>query len=583
MNRLWRYQDFVKHLSHENTLVRRWAFHAVENRYQNRYTDEVSRLINDKDEYLASAAPLYLAEHCAVRHAPAILECFKKTGGNVSSNCASALGRMKYEPALEEIVNSISNSINSESLYGVFEYLGSIQNENSRETLLSVAMQVQDPLMRSRAFANLLQHNHPEAVKEILLDILESVKQNQSVDGHQIKGMVDFWDADVYFNSLTMSAWDANIVNEPKSVLHEFLMINPHIPLENHKVDVLIKILEKVQYHDLVTILMFEVKKMLKHRYPDNNYYEESREFFVKDTMAVILLKELSRQPSVWKKLKKEKTSQVDILISFVLSVYFSVLERGLHLPALFQEAGLKDLFMSVKKAGPGLPEVICRKIAELAPVYALKNALSEKPDTWGDTWIVRIMGRIGSREFLPDLLRVLYYSDGLSYIYESSLRSIITMDESADESKIRVLQNHSVDEPDSFYMMEHLSFAEIFDLALQKWEGVDKWVYSYGNFASCLMGIGDKRGIEKLQEIYVQEDDADGFIGDALECLSTVHGVVIPQLDEIHKKREEKTEKRETPISWSDEIYDDMEKTDHMKNIIPFKTDSPEADGNKP
>ena len=77
MNKLWNYQDYVRHLSHHNRLVRRRAFEALETRYANRYTDEVSKLIGDEDEHLACAAPKYLSMHGAVQHAPAILDSFK--------------------------------------------------------------------------------------------------------------------------------------------------------------------------------------------------------------------------------------------------------------------------------------------------------------------------------------------------------------------------------------------------------------------------------------------------------------------------------------------------------------------------
>ena len=126
MHILWTYEDYVKHLSHKNSLVRRWAFDAITNRYPNKYIDEVSRLIGDEDSLLACAAPEYLAKHNAVEHAPHILESFKNGKGSVSSSCATALARMKYEPALEDIIDSLSSNIHSDSLFGIFDYLGSV-------------------------------------------------------------------------------------------------------------------------------------------------------------------------------------------------------------------------------------------------------------------------------------------------------------------------------------------------------------------------------------------------------------------------------------------------------------------------
>jgi len=51
MDRLWKYEDYVTFLSHGNSLVREWAFDALEKQYPNRYTDEVSRLISDEDSH----------------------------------------------------------------------------------------------------------------------------------------------------------------------------------------------------------------------------------------------------------------------------------------------------------------------------------------------------------------------------------------------------------------------------------------------------------------------------------------------------------------------------------------------------
>ena len=117
MHILWTYEDYVKHLSHKNSLVRRWAFDAITNRYPNKYSDEVSRLIGDEDNLLACAATEYLAKHNAVEHAPHILESFKNGKGSVSSSCATALARMKYESALEDIIDSLSSNIHSDSLF----------------------------------------------------------------------------------------------------------------------------------------------------------------------------------------------------------------------------------------------------------------------------------------------------------------------------------------------------------------------------------------------------------------------------------------------------------------------------------
>jgi HEAT repeat protein len=108
MNRLWGFEDYINHLSHQNKIVRRWAFSALENHYSNRFTDGVCNLIGDEDEHLACASPRYLAKFGAVQHAPLILESFKKGEGSVPGNCAAALGNMHYDPALDVMLEYFS-------------------------------------------------------------------------------------------------------------------------------------------------------------------------------------------------------------------------------------------------------------------------------------------------------------------------------------------------------------------------------------------------------------------------------------------------------------------------------------------
>jgi hypothetical protein len=73
MNRIWSYQDYIKHLSHSSSLVRTWAFKKITEQYPRHFSLEVGMLIGDPDEFLACRAPKYLAEHGAEEFAPAFL------------------------------------------------------------------------------------------------------------------------------------------------------------------------------------------------------------------------------------------------------------------------------------------------------------------------------------------------------------------------------------------------------------------------------------------------------------------------------------------------------------------------------
>ena len=108
MQKLWEFEDYVGYLKHANSSVRNWAFDAVENHFPSRFAAEVAGLIGDENEHLACMAPRYLAEHHAVQFAPKILESFNRDRGNVPGNCAVALGRLRYEPALTDILSRLS-------------------------------------------------------------------------------------------------------------------------------------------------------------------------------------------------------------------------------------------------------------------------------------------------------------------------------------------------------------------------------------------------------------------------------------------------------------------------------------------
>ena len=90
------------------------------------------------------------------------------------------------------------------------------------------------------------------------------------------------------------------------------------------------------------------------------------------------------------------------------------------------------------------------------------------------------------------------------------------------------------------------------------------------------------KRGIEKLQKIYAL-GNTEGFIGDALECLSIIHNVSIPELPDIYKKREEEEKRRKRESEEFEEIFQDIGNIKNRGNIIPFKREVPKTGRNEP
>lgn len=583
MDRLWNYEDYVTFLSHGNSLVREWAFDALEKQYPNRYTDEVSILISDEDSHLACAAPKYLAEHKAVQHAPAILNSFLNDSGNIPSNCVQALSKMKYEPALDTIIESLSNDARENSLLGIFDYLGSIYNDAARETLISAVKQINDPVLHGYAVYNLLKHDHQEDISWIIDIILTSVKKGNGLELFRIDIFANYWGAGDYFNDLTDTLGNKSIIPDPAKAFDSFFNKNDHLSVEQGVKDTISLLIKKSQYHDLITTLIFEARNTIQKRYPEEAVPDEVIKLFNIDSAGIFLFKALSRQPSLWDKLKVSKNSnEIESLVCFVLSVYFSIVERNAYVKALLPDAQLADLIWAIQNSGPKLPEELSQKIVNLAPVSELKAALSDDLNTWGDIKIVKLMRRIGKKEFVPDLIRVLNDADSLDYIHGYAITALNAIDESADELILNAAQNNEIKEWELVSILEYLPYPESFDLIMEKRNDENSEMDSDEMFAYCLRGIGDPRGISVLQDIYNNENNAD-YIGEPLECLSILHNVDIPELPGIREKRKENKKQQELRAKELNDIFSGMKNSKNKGKAISFQRETQKIGRNAP
>jgi len=586
MNKLWDYKDYVIHLSHENRLVRRWVFSALENRFLNRYADQVCSLISDEDEHLACAAPRYLALHEAVQHAPAILESFKSGQGIIPSNCASALAKMYYEPAIDVMLEHFINPGSAETFLGILDYLGKIHREKCRDALKPAVIQTKDTFLLGSAMANLLRHHNPEDVKLVLDKYFESGDRNNRND-MLLNNISSPLGGGSYFRDLTEFGQN-NILVKPVETIDGLTLKNSHIKMDEILRENMIMSLENGQYEDFVTMIMFDSRNIVNERYPKNNCPDCLSELFGQDTMCISLLEDLSKRSNVWKQVKHSKELGTK-LVSLIISAYFAIKEREAYQKALYPEAGVEELIQAVKNTGSILPMQIQKKIKELSPISELKANLTTDLMTWGDIWTVRIMGQIGNKDFAPELIRVLRNTDSMDYIYSDALRAINTLDESADESILNAIKNQELGDWESFPILEHLPYSEAYDLALHKWEDEsDDNMDSYEIFSYCLRGIGDPRGIEKLQDVYANENDAT-YIGNALECLSMINNVDIPEVPDILKKRIEQEEKQKVREKELNELaynYKEKKEQGMLENngkVVPFKRDTPKVGRNAP
>jgi HEAT repeat protein len=586
MNKLWKYEDYVNHLSHENGLVRRWAFDALENRYLNRYTDQAADLINDENEYFVCAVLRYLSFHQAVQHAPAILERFKSAQGTIASNCAITLAKMHYEPAMEVMLEKFGTPDDSETFFGILNYLGNMRTEECRAALKSAVIQVQDTIVLGSAIANLLHHYNPEDIN-LIMDMFFNSGERHNRNETPLKNILSPLGGGSYFRDLTDFGKN-EILSKPAKTIENLVLKNSHITIDETLRGNLISLLKKRQYKDFATAIMFDARNIINARYCENDNSDCLKECFEQDTMCLHLLEDLSKRSPVWKQDKSSNAYASD-LISFIISAYFAIKERSAYIKALYPEACVEEHIQALQNSGPSLPKQIQNKIKALSPISELKKSLSKDLVTWGDIWTVKLMGMIGSKEFVPDLIRVLRDTDSLDYICDDALRSINTLEESADESLLTAIKSGELEDWASFAILEHLPYTEAYELALNKWENPsENGMDSYELFSRCLRGIGNRQGIKKLQDVYANENDA-GYIGDTLECLSKIHRVDIPEIPDIIERRKERDARQKARMKELNDLvkyYDIQNKeggTENTGSVVPFKRKSVKIGRNQP
>jgi hypothetical protein len=590
MNKLWRYEDYVNHLSHENGMVRRWAFDALETRYLNRYTEQAADLINDEETYFVCAVLRYLSFHQANQHAPAILERFKRAQGVIAGNCASALAKLQYEPAMEVMLQRFSTTEDPETFLGILEYLGNIPDEKCRTALREAVGQMQDTMVLRSATANLLHHFNTEDLNLVMERFFTAGGSYDRFDT-PLKHILSPLGGGAYFGDFTEFGHN-EILSNPSETVDSFVLRNSHITIDETLRENLITLLETRRYQDFSTAIMFDARNMVHARYPQKDIPDDLKGLSGQDTMCLHLLELLSKHGMIWKQAVSSNDFASD-LIAFILSAYFAIEERSAYARALSPEAGVEELIQALQGSGPNLPVQIQNKIKVLSPITEVKRSLSNDLSTWGDIWTVKLMGMIGSKEFVPDLIRVLRNADGLDYIYDDALKAMTALDESADESILTSLKNGELDDWASFAILEHLPYPESYELAVNLWENPsEKGMDSYELFSRCLRGIGDRQGIQKLQDVYANENDA-GYIGDSLECLSKIHGVDIPELPDIIKKRKKKAEKLKARMNQLNDPVNNPAKNhpaikeqgmmESAANVVPFKRESRKIGRNEP
>jgi len=537
MQRLWNYEDFVKRLAHPDSLVRTWAFDIVEKRFPRHYTPDVARLIGDPDEHLACAAPRYLARYKATEFAADILDSMFKSRENVPSNCALALGDMHYEPAVDPLLEMLPRCEDLNTFLGILHYLGKIHRKDCHHALREVFLQFQGRDWAEVAAFHLLEHFHTEDVPLVLEAFLSDIAQSPGHD-HFLKYLASSVGAGKLFDDFA-ERYGVDILSDPQKTILEVLKQHSIAEPESSLTEELTQLISRGEYGHVATSLMFNAQKLVRSRFPDQDSKDSLLQIYNLDKLALAFLEEFSRRASSFSKAGENKEI-IRSLISAILANYFSIVGREAYTRVFEPEASCDDLLNSLKLAGAEFPEALQDRLVELSPVIELKAALSEELLTWGDIWTVRLMGRIGDSAFVPDLLRVLRYSDSLSYIHEDAIRALNGIDDSGHEETFNAIQSEHVNNEISVLaLLEHLPYSEAFDFAVRLWK--ENKVDSFEMYGICLEGIGDARGIKVLRELYREVD----IIDNSLETLSLIHCEEIPELPEIRRRRVENQESR--------------------------------------
>ena len=402
MEPLFDYQDYVDYLGHSSDLVRQWAFSAIQRRFPRRCTSQVSQLIGDSNEHLACSAPKYLASHRATEYAPAILESFIRDHGNVPSNCAIALGDMGYGLAKDTIIERLAHCESSNTLYGISYYLGKIRDRDCHEAMRNVFGQMAGHYFVDLMAQHLLEQGDPQDVSTVLDVYFDQANRDRQRDAF-LKRLTDSAGAGGFFDDFTQhSAHD--LLEAPRKAFENVLswhpMVDPKLAVIKH----VISWIEKPRFQDVVTALAFDARNIVRSRYPRGPCPEHYQTIFEKDRMALAFLEDFSRRSVMLGRRAKDNSALRNHLAA-AIAFYFSIHERSGYLSSLEPDANLEDMLDALKRTGPEFPERIQDRLIEISPIGPLQTILSDTLDSWGDIWTVRLMGRIGHDEFIPELI----------------------------------------------------------------------------------------------------------------------------------------------------------------------------------
>ncbi|MFH1897129.1 MAG: HEAT repeat domain-containing protein [Candidatus Desantisbacteria bacterium] len=192
---VWQFEDYIRFASHQSNLVRKWVQNRLVVLYPNQSQKAFVVFLNDSDETIASYAAIIIGNNypgdneCGL----ALLDCFKKSHGDLASNCAIAIGKIGYKEALPELIKQL-NQGDTDVLPELITSLGIIKSQEAKEALLNcfndTTFLSQNTDCRSILFSALLIQNDltliPILVEKYLAQSIENL-----LDSFQIVAKVD--------------------------------------------------------------------------------------------------------------------------------------------------------------------------------------------------------------------------------------------------------------------------------------------------------------------------------------------------------------------------------------------------------
>ena len=578
MNLIFQYSDYLDHLKDPNPLVRLWAFDALDTQYYRRYAPEVAQLLSQPDDESVSAAAHYLARHQALDQAPAILECFNNHKGKIGWSCGSALGKLGYLPAKESILARLADIDSEDTLLGISEYCAKVQDDECHQALRELVKSTSSEFYAGRVARNLLCYAD---LKDIPL-VLKNVPDERYQDIY-ISDLMESIGARGIYGDLVEYNLD-QLMTSPDQAISYVLDQHQSLKLPKEFRDQIVKLLLEKKYSELASLLAVTGKEKISGRYPQA-VPDHLGSIYQMDVLSLAMLTEFDGRVTSSQPIRDDLTAPG--IIAAMLASCFSIIQRSGLQVALSLEATVDDLMHCLESSGDDLPQPVFERLLKLAPAERLRDSLSKDYSAWADITIVRIMAETDSSEFIPDLIQVFNATHFLDIIHDKSLSALHRVQPPDSEIVLASVKKNIVEDPSSqMALLRCLPYAESFDIAKRLWD--EDEIGDYEEYASCLAGIGDPRGVKALQEIFFEENAV--YVGDSLETLALLHHVDIPELPMIREKRQEELERSKARRSDLDAMameyggYDDsIDQFDFAAPVRTFKRDTPKIGRNQP